>query len=55
MIPFNAVKYPQLQVENDASDQYGIGMKGPRYHEVQMSLLNKEVKDAKNMLQLYKE
>ena len=33
-IPFNAVKFPQFQVMIDAIGRYGIGMKGPSYHEV---------------------
>ncbi|XP_039127447.1 uncharacterized protein LOC120263558 isoform X1 [Dioscorea cayenensis subsp. rotundata] len=54
-ILFNAVKYPQFQVMIDAIGQYGIGMKAPSYHEVRVSLLNKEMEDGKKILQSYEE
>ncbi|RVW62502.1 hypothetical protein CK203_064010 [Vitis vinifera] len=33
-IPFNAVTYPSFQPMIEAIGQYGVGMKGPTFHEV---------------------
>ncbi|RVW22676.1 hypothetical protein CK203_112270 [Vitis vinifera] len=32
-IPFNAITYPSFQSMIKAIDQYGVGMKGPTFHE----------------------
>nr|CAN68889.1 hypothetical protein VITISV_030929 [Vitis vinifera] len=39
VIPFNAVTYPSFQPMIEAIGQYGVGMKGPTFHEVSSPLV----------------
>ncbi|RVW91134.1 hypothetical protein CK203_039963 [Vitis vinifera] len=42
-IPFNAVTYPSFQSMIEAIGQYGVGMKGPTFHEVRVTNFKKEI------------
>ena len=42
-IPFNAVNYASFQPMLKAIGQYGVGYKGPSFHEVRVTNLKKEL------------
>ena len=48
-IPFNAVTYPSFQ-PIEAIGQYGVGMKGPTFHEVRVTNLKKELALTKDLM-----
>ncbi|XP_042383296.1 uncharacterized protein LOC121975615 [Zingiber officinale] len=47
-IPFNAVNYSSFKRMLDLVGQYGIGLKGPSYHEVRVPFLKKAVDSVTN-------
>ncbi|XP_042389488.1 uncharacterized protein LOC121981164 isoform X1 [Zingiber officinale] len=47
-IPFNAVNYSSFKKMLDLVGQYGIGLKGPSYHEVRVPFLKKAVDSVTN-------
>eukprot|EP00261_Vitis_vinifera_P040221 XP_019081464.1 PREDICTED: uncharacterized protein LOC104882034 [Vitis vinifera] len=49
-IPFNAVTYPSFQPMIEAIGQYGVGMKGPTFHEVRVTNLKKELALTKDLM-----
>ncbi|RVW13361.1 hypothetical protein CK203_095743 [Vitis vinifera] len=49
-IPFNAVTYPSFQPMIEAIGQYGVGMKGPTFHEVRVTNLKKELTLTKDLM-----
>ncbi|RVW36765.1 hypothetical protein CK203_101561 [Vitis vinifera] len=49
-IPFNAVTYPNFQPMIEAIGQYGVGMKGPTFHEVRVTNLKKELALTKDLM-----
>ena len=40
-IPFNAVNYASFQPNLEAIGQYGVGYKGPSFHDVRVTNLKK--------------
>ncbi|RVW36368.1 hypothetical protein CK203_083841 [Vitis vinifera] len=52
-IPFNAVTYPSFQPMIEAIGQYGVGMKGPTFHEVRVTNLKKELALTKDLMKDY--
>ncbi|KAL6335945.1 hypothetical protein AAG906_003570 [Vitis piasezkii] len=50
VIPFNAVTYPSFQPMIEAIGQYGVGMKGPTFHEVRVTNLKKELALTKDLM-----
>ncbi|RVW89779.1 hypothetical protein CK203_034374 [Vitis vinifera] len=50
VIPFNAVTYPSFQPMIEAIGQYGVGMKGPTFHEVRVTNLKKELVLTKDLM-----
>jgi len=42
-IPFNTVRLHSFQTMLEAVGQFGLGLKGPSYHEVRETLLAKEI------------
>ncbi|RVW13610.1 hypothetical protein CK203_088822 [Vitis vinifera] len=49
-IPFNAVTYPSFQPMIEAIGQYGVGMKGPTFHEERVTNLKKELALTKDLM-----
>ncbi|RVW36044.1 hypothetical protein CK203_112715 [Vitis vinifera] len=49
VIPFNAVTYPSFQPMIEAIGQYGVGMKGPTFHEGTMFM---QSIDASSMIKM---
>ena len=52
-IPFNAVTYPSFQPMIEAIGQYGVGMKGPTFHEVIITNLKKELALTKDLMKYH--
>ncbi|RVW58026.1 hypothetical protein CK203_114209 [Vitis vinifera] len=50
VIPFNTVTYPSFQPMIEAIGQYGVGMKGPTFHEVRVTNLKKESALTKDLM-----
>ena len=49
-IPFNAVNYASFQPMLEAIGQYGVGYKGPSFHDVRVTNLKKELALTKNSM-----
>ena len=49
-IPFKAITYPSFQPMIKAIGQYGVGMKGPTFHEVRITNLKKELTLTKDLM-----
>ena len=49
-IPFNAVTYLSFQPMIETIGQYGVGMKGPTFHEVRVTNLKKELTLTKDLM-----
>ena len=49
-IPFKAITYPSFQPMIKAIGQYGVGMKGPTFHEVRVTNLKKELVLTKDLM-----
>ena len=50
VIPFNAVNYASFQPMLEAIGQYGVGYKGPSFHDVRVTNLKKELALTKNSM-----
>nr|CAN61552.1 hypothetical protein VITISV_020996 [Vitis vinifera] len=50
VIPFNVVTYLSFQPMIEAIGHYGVGMKGPTFHEVRVTNLKKELALTKNLM-----
>ena len=50
IIPFNVVTYPSFQPMIEVIGHYGVGMKGPTFHEVRVTNLKKELAFTKNLM-----
>ncbi|RVW39587.1 hypothetical protein CK203_090641 [Vitis vinifera] len=53
-IPFNVITYPSFQPMIEAIGQYGVGMKGPTFHEVRVTNLKKELALTKDLMKYHK-
>ena len=49
-ISFNVVTYPSFQPMIEAIGHYGVGMKGPTFHDVRVSNLKKELALTKDLM-----
>ena len=49
-IPFNVVTNLSFQSMIEAIGQYGVGMKGPTFHEVRVTNLKKELTLTKDLM-----
>ena len=49
-IPFNAVNYASFQPMLEAIGQYGVGYKGPSFHDVRVTNLKKELTLTKDSM-----
>ena len=49
-IPFNAVNYASFQPMLEAIGQYGVGYKGPSFHDVRVTNLKKELALTKDSM-----
>ena len=49
-IPFNAVNYASFQPMLEAIGQYGVGYKGPSFHDVRVTNLKKELSLTKDSM-----
>ena len=49
-IPFIAITYLSFQPMIEAIGQYGVGMKGPTFHEVRVTSLKKELTLTKYLM-----
>ena len=49
-ISFNVVTYPSFQPMIEAISHYGVGMKGPTFHDVRVSNLKKELALTKDLM-----
>ena len=49
-IPFNAVNYASFQPMLEAIGQYGVGYKGPSFHDVRVTNLEKELALTKDSM-----
>ena len=49
-ISFNAITYPSFQPMIEAIGRYGVGMKGPTFHEVRITNLKKELTLTKDLM-----
>ena len=49
-IPFNAVKYACFHLMLEAIGQYGVGYKGPSFHEIRVTNLKKELALTKDSM-----
>ena len=49
-IPFNAVNYASFQPMLEAIGQYGVGYKGPSFHDVRVTNLKKELALSKDLM-----
>ena len=52
-IPFNAVTYLSFQPMIKVIGQYGVGMKGPTFHEVIITNLKKELALTKDLMKYH--
>ena len=52
-IPFNAVTYPSFQPMIEAIGQYGVGMKGPTFHEVRVTNVKKKLALTKDLMKYH--
>ena len=50
VVPFNTVTYPSFQPMIEAIGQYGVGMKGPTFHEVRVTNLKKKLALTKDLM-----
>lgn len=50
-IPFNVVNYDNFGPAIEVIGQHGPGKQPPTYHEVQVSLLNKEVEETNTIVE----
>ena len=49
-IPFNVMNYASFQPMLEAIEQYGVGYKGPSFHEVRVTNLKKELALTKDLM-----